>query len=309
VHCLVTGGSGYIGRALLPVLAEQGLRLSAQYRRGFVPVLANENVGFLEYEFADGRADLNLDGVDVVFHLAGIAHQDADAQAYQRVNVDAPLALAERAREAGVRRFVFVSSVKAEAAEHDALGGLTPVSEASSPYAQSKALAELGLQKLCRNSSLELVTVRPALVYSEHALGHLRWLRRWATWHLPTPPRGGGRSMIALDDLVRLLAQLVTVPIESPCLITATDGESYSTRRIHAAMCLALDRRPWLPSPPDFVWRSVCRLWDTVRGQESGGTWARMTADELYRNSGPESLGFRPSLNFEASLSVVVDAS
>lgn len=309
MHCLVTGGSGYIGSALLPVLAEQGHRLSAQYSRGSVPGLSGVQLDLLECDFAAGKADLDLEGVDLVFHLAGIAHQRADVQAYENVNVNVPLALAQQAAAAGVKRFVFVSSVKAQAAQYDSQGALIPVSESNNPYAQSKALAEKGLQEICRNSGLELFIVRPALVYSEHALGHLRWLRRWAVWHLPAPPAGGVRSMIALADLVRLLALLVAAPVQASSLITVTDNESYSTRRLHAALCAATDRRPWLPSPPGVVWQSFCNLWDILRLEKAGGTWARMTADECYLSSGLDGLGFQPGLNFEASLGVVVDAA
>ncbi|WOJ94863.1 NAD-dependent epimerase/dehydratase family protein [Congregibacter variabilis] len=293
----------------MPVLAEQGHRLSAQYCRGAVSALSDAQLDLLECDFAAGQVDLNLEGIDLVFHLAGIAHQRADVAAYQNVNVDAPLALAEQALAAGVKRFVFVSSVKAQAAQYDEHGALIPVSESRNPYAQSKALAEQGLQEICRNSSLELFIVRPALVYSEHALGHLRWLRRWAAWHLPTPPAGGGRSMIALDDLVRLLTMLVAQPVHAPSVITVTDNESYSTVRLHAAFCKAMGRRPWLPSPPVVVWRSFCSLWDMMRNDELGATWARMAADERYLSSGLDSIGFRPSLNFEATLSVVGDAA
>ncbi|EED33755.1 UDP-glucose 4-epimerase [gamma proteobacterium NOR5-3] len=292
----------------MPVLAERGCRLSAQYCRGAVSAPGDAQLSLQRRDFSAGQADLDLEGVDAVFHLAGIAHQRADAQAYQHVNVDASLALAQRARAAGVTRFVFISSVKALAAQRDAQGALLPVVAASNPYAQSKALAEQGLQNVCRDSGMQLFIVRPALVYSKEASGHLRWLRRWAAWHLPAPPSGGGRSMIALDDLVRVLALLVdaSLSVPVPALMTVTDEQIYSTRRLHAAICAAMEREPWLPSPPAFVWRSLCRLWDALRGEKSGCTWERMTADECYRSSGLESLDFQPSLSFEASLGVPV---
>ncbi|MDA8962483.1 UDP-glucose 4-epimerase, partial [Congregibacter sp.] len=106
-----------------------------------------------------------------------------------------------------------------------------------------------------------------------------------------------------------LLALLVAAPVQAPLLMTVTDNESYSTRRLHAALCAATDRRPWLPSPPELVWRSFCKLWDMLRKEQAGGAWARMTADECYLSSGLDGLGFQPSLNFEASLGVVVDAA
>ncbi|WP_439105895.1 NAD-dependent epimerase/dehydratase family protein [Congregibacter sp.] len=304
MHCLVTGGNGYIGRALLPALAQQGYRLSAQGRPATVPVCHDPDVRFLESDFGAAHWELPLEGVDVLFHLAGIAHQQGSVDGYQAVNLDASLALARKAIAADVKRLVFVSTVKAAAAEYDESGDLLPISKASSPYAQSKALAEEGLRRLCDNAALELVIVRPALVYGENVLGHLRWLRRWTALHLPAPPPGGERSMIALADLVRLLSGLAVSTLETPALFTATDGERYSTQRLHAALCEAMGRQPWLPTPPALVWRTLCRTLDTVRGETAGCTWDRMTADDYYRPEGLESLGFSPSLNFESSLRV-----
>ncbi|MFK8043823.1 NAD-dependent epimerase/dehydratase family protein [Congregibacter sp.] len=310
MHCLVTGANGYIGQALLPALAERKYLLSMQCRSGAVSALQRANASLFECDFSSDTWELPLQDVDVVVHLAGVAHQQGDIAVYQTVNVDASLALADRAIAAGVRRFVFVSSVKAETAEYDESGVLLQVSEAKNPYAQSKAVAEEGLRQRFQGSDVTLVVLRPALVYSEGSLGHLRWLRRWANLHLPTPPEGGQRSMIALADLVRLLTLLVEFPLDDKqTFVTVTDGESYSTRRLHAALCTAVQRQPWLPSPPAFVWQVLGRILDTVRGEAPGRTWDRMTGDECYASKGLDVLGFSPSLSFESSLGVVADAS
>ncbi|WOJ98464.1 NAD-dependent epimerase/dehydratase family protein [Congregibacter brevis] len=310
MHCLVTGANGYIGQALLPALAEREYLLSTQCRPGAVSALQRVNANLLECDFGSDTWELPLQGVDVVVHLAGVAHQHGEANAYQLINVDASLALADRAIAAGVHRFIFVSSVKAEAAEYDQRRVLLPVSEAENPYAQSKAMAEEGLRQRFQGSDVTLVVLRPALVYSEGSLGHLRWLRRWTNLHLPAPPEGGQRSMIALTDLVRLLTLLVELPIEhTQTFVTVTDGESYSTRRLHAALCTAMQRQPWLPSPPAFVWQALGRILDTVRGEAPGRTWDRMTGDECYSSQGLDVLGFSPSLNFESSLGIAADVS
>jgi hypothetical protein len=112
--------------------------------------------------------------------------------------------------------------------------------------------------------------------------------------------------MIALEDLVRLLtllaANLMPLPLPSPSLMIVTDDNSYSTRRLHAAFCSATGHKPWVPSPPVPVWRSLCRLLDGLRGEAPGQNWARITAEECYRSSGLVSVGFEPALNFEQSL-------
>lgn len=310
MHCLITGAEGYIGRALVPALAEAGHQLTAQRRPAAAPASEVAHVSTIDCDFAVSDWDLPLEGVDVVFHLAGVAHQQGKADLYQRINVDAAVTLAEKARRAGVTRFVFLSSVKAVLAQRSLSkesDKLLPLVSANNPYAQSKALAEEELRKLCHDAKMELLIVRPALVYSEHALGHLRWLRRWTALHLPRPPSGGERSMVARADLTRLLVLLVAAPISDVSLLTVTDGQRYSTQRLHAALCVAMRRRPWLPSPPKAVWKGLSLIVDGVRGEALGRTWSRMTAEDCYPSSGLDSLDFMPTFDFETSLGVLSD--
>lgn len=308
MHCLVTGGSGYIGRALLPALLARDYQVSAQcYRQGPEHAAGCDPlIRFQRCDLQSGAADLPLEGIDVVFHLAAIAHQRAGAAQYQRVNVDASLALAIRARDAGVKRFVFVSSVKADMACLDPSGVPSALAGAADPYAQSKAVAEQGLHELCRDSAMRLVIVRPALVYSADAGGHLCWLRRWAALHLPAPPAGGARSMVGRDDLVRLLALLAEAESPPPRL-TVTDGETYSVQRLHAALCAAMGKRPWIPSPPAMLWRIACSGFDRLRGDTPGRTWERLVGQESHLDVGLGKLGFKPALSFERSLGIGVD--
>jgi nucleoside-diphosphate-sugar epimerase len=245
---------------------------------------------------------LPLDGIDVLFHLAGIAHQRAEASSYQRINVEASLTLARRAAAAGVNRFVFVSSVKAAGAEPSS--GSDNPDPTVSDYARSKASAEAGLRSICRDSDMQLVILRPALIYSRDALGHLQWLRRWAQWRLPAPPAGGGRSMVARDDVVRLLLELTDPARDVPSLITLTDGEVYSTRRMYEAFCRAEGYGFILPSPPVAVWRLAAAAFDRLRGDPPGALWERLQGEERYITAGLESLGFQPRLRLEDCLGV-----
>jgi len=309
VHCLITGADGYIGRALLPTLAAQGHQLSAQCRPGTLPAFDATNVRIRDCDFGIPDWELALDDVDVVFHLAGVAHQQGNEDVYQRINVDATVVLAEKAKAAGVRRFVFVSSVKAALAQRNELSELLPLSNVDNPYAQSKALAEEGLRESCEKAEMELLVVRPALVYSEHALGHLHWLRRWTELHLPKPPPGGERSMIALADLTRLLTLLAVAPVADLSLLTVTDGQRYSAQRLHAALCVATRRRPWLPSPPKIVWKGLSRLVDAARGEVPGRTWSRITAEDCYPACGMDTLEFVPAFDFETSCGAGSDAA
>jgi len=316
VHCLVTGASGYIGTALCAALQCAGHSVSGQIYRGESDL---DEGRIVRCDLSQGLPAEALEGVDCVFHLAGIAHQQADSQAYQRVNLNATRDLAQAALTAGVPRFVFMSSVKAEAAisvsggaagiSSPAPGSPTvpPSSEAVEQplsYGESKATAEAMLVELCQGASMSLVILRPALVYSVEAPGHLRWLREWARLRLPRPPVGGQRSMISREDLVRLCVLLLQRPSSATLTLTVTDGEGYSTRRLHQAFSDYFQRQPLLPSPPEFVWRGLARLAELLRGERSGALWQRMHDDELYAARGLDTVGFSPRLTLERCLSL-----
>jgi nucleoside-diphosphate-sugar epimerase len=238
-----------------------------------------------------------------VFHLAGIAHQHASPEAYQRINVDASVALAQRAREAGVARFVFFSSTKATQTG-EAATAMVEHSNRAVDYASSKRIAERELYACLDGSGTELVILRPALVYGGCERGHLALLRRWVDWHLPAPPPGGCRSMIARADLLRLALVLAEPAHATPRLLTVTDGQAYSAQRLHAALCRARGRRPWFPSPPRVLWKTACELYDRLRSPSPGTSWQRLSGEEISVQEGLDELAFSPSLSFERSLNL-----
>ena len=297
MHCLVTGASGYIGRELVVALHERGYRVTAVCRQGAAPGVADESVTLdLSDTEAIGELAPRLAGVQVVFHLAGIAHQRASSDAYRAINVDASVALGRMALAAGVRRFIFASSIKAMEAEQDR------APDAPLDYAHAKRLAELRLGDALAGGSTELTIVRPALVYGGRESGHLALLRQWVRWRLPRPPAGGCLSMVARDDLVALLCLAAAHGGRLPDSLTVTDGESYDTRRLHQAYCRALNREPLLPSPPAALWRLGAWLFDQLRGEASGSTWQRLTGEACHPAAGLERLAFEPALRFEEVL-------
>jgi len=231
--------------------------------------------------------------------------------------VEATLRLAQASVAAGVRRFVYFSSVKAcspvpSAGEggRDVPVGNPGENTAATvrDYATSKAMAEHRLRELCRESPMELVIVRPALVYDVDSPGHLAWLRRWVDLHMPAPPDVGARSMVSREDLVRLAGDLLDLSRPMPAQITATDGEVYSLRRLHAALCEARRRRPWLPSPAPAAWRAFAGVFDRLRRIAPGSTWQRLAGRDIHEQQGFDVIGFAPRLNFEACLARRNDA-
>lgn len=303
IRCLVTGASGFVGSSLVATLAQRGFAVDAVCHRGIAPSAA---VTVQRADLADDAASVDFSGIDTVFHLAGVAHQNADADLYRRLNIEATIDIAQGAAAAGVRCFVFVSSVKAQAFDPPEPHVHIPLSTASGgelDYGRSKWEAETALKARFAAGSMQLLIVRPALVYSAEAPGHLGLLRRWTALRLPRPPRGGCRSMIALDDLVRLLTLLPERDWAGAVVdLTITDGECYTTRRLHDAVCRASGKRPLLPSPPGIVWRASCAVVDRLRGQPAGSTWQRLAGEERYRSHGLDVCRFSPKLTFESSL-------
>lgn len=282
MHCLVTGGSGYLGRALMPALRQRSVRVHALAHRDADLPMADTVV---RGDLSDPARAVPLDGIDVVVHLAGIAHQRADARAYRRLNVDGTVALARQAVNAGVERFIFVSSVKAQRASAQTGGD-----EADRDYdlgydldyGTSKLLAEQALQEVCAGSAMRLFIVRPALIYDTELTGHLQWLQRWVSLGLPRPPAGGARSMVGRADLVALLVALLRTDVTLAQPVIATDGQQYSTRRLHAALVRASGRNVRLPSPPAASWRFAAACVDRLRGEPVGALWQRLTGEERY---------------------------
>jgi nucleoside-diphosphate-sugar epimerase len=197
---LVTGASGFLGRRLPPALVRAGYAVVAPVRRAQPP---QDNVAFPlidSIETADWRP--LLAGVDVVVHLAGIAHaRKAGAEhVYDRVNAEATLRLA-KACEGRASRFVFVSSIRAVCGPTSA--GPLDESAAAAPtdaYGRAKLKAEIGLAEL----ALPAIVLRPVAVYGEGVKGNLARLARLAA--LPPPPPFGAlraaRSFLCVDNFV-----------------------------------------------------------------------------------------------------------
>lgn len=234
---LVSGANGFIGRALCPYLSSLGHTVVPVVRRSFN--MDGEHV--VDDEFSWKKA---LTGCDSIVHLAGRAHVMQDQavnplRAFRAANVDATLALAKRAVEAGVRRFVFMSTIKVNG-EHTAPGGCfrpddLPAPE--DPYAISKWEAEQGLYAIAKNTGLEIVIVRPPLVYGPGAKGNFASLIQWINSGVPLPFGAvhNSRSMVALDNLVSfvgLCADSDASPKAKGEVFLVSDGEDISTTEL-----------------------------------------------------------------------------
>jgi nucleoside-diphosphate-sugar epimerase len=283
VKCLVSGATGFIGRDLCRQLAGRGDLVTALGRRGGC-LPDGTPVHAVDLASADPDPAL-LQRVDVVFHLAGIAHRRAGAAAYHEVNYLATLRLARLAAAAGARCFIFLSSVKAMGAPPGAgARGEEECLLPGDPYGLSKWRAECALREEFAGSPMAVVILRPALVCGPGARGNLRLLARAGRWGLPRPPALGGRSMIALPDLVELLCEIADHPPAGVQTWIACDGRAYSSRDLYDLLREAGGRgrgAAWLPR---WGWRLAASLLDRLRPRPGESTWDRLFGYELYSN-------------------------
>lgn len=256
---LVTGASGFVGQATLPVLAGAGWRVRAAARHRARRSLA-AGVDWVEVGDITDAPDWPslLEGVDAVVHLAGRAHMLNDGAAdplaaYRQANVYASEQLALSAAQAGVRRLVFVSSVKAagESSSGSALCEEDPV-RPEDPYGISKREAELRLLQIGTDSGLEIVILRPPLVYGPGVRANFLRLMRWVDRGIPLPfgAVGNRRSMIYVGNLADALRACVASPGAAGETFFVSDGEDLSTPELIRRLAKALDRPARLISVP-----------------------------------------------------------
>lgn len=259
---LVTGATGFLGRAVLAHLSEGGRVVRAAVRgpatgSSAVPVVA---VGDLT---ADTDWSLALRGVDTVVHCAARAHvlkeQSPDPlSAFRTVNCEATLALARQATEAGVRRFIFISSIgvngaatRGTAFRHD------DPPQPHSPYAISKFEAEQGLRSIADETGLEVVVIRPPLVSGPEPKGNLATLVKLIDKRLPLPfglATRNRRDLVSLENLCRLIEATIDHRSAAGQTFLASDGSPISTRTLLERLARDRGRRiVLLPVPTAFL--------------------------------------------------------
>lgn len=249
----VTGASGFVGTALVAGLNGAGYAVDAFSRRGGATMRA---VGSIDGATQWAKP---LRGVTTVIHLAARVHVMADdaaepLQAFRTVNVDGTRRLAEEAARASVRRLVFVSSVKVNG-ERTIAGRAFRENDAPAPadaYGQSKWEAEQALHEVAERTGLEVVILRPPLVYGPGVKANFERLMRWVARGLPLPLGAidNRRSLLALDNLVDLLVHCVDHPAAAGRTFLVSDGEDLSTPELVRRLAAAMGRRPRLIPVP-----------------------------------------------------------
>ncbi|RUO26256.1 UDP-glucose 4-epimerase [Aliidiomarina minuta] len=290
---LVTGATGFIGAPLSQALSERNFIVMRTARH------ARDEVKSMPLDTENWKPA--LEGVDVVVHCAALAHvpaqsDDAFREKVRTLNVTAAQRLARQAKELGVKRFIFLSSVKA-IGESTAANQVYTCESQCLPedlYGESKREAEVALQQELSGSETDLVIIRPPLVYGPGVKGNFKSLMNIAKRNLPLPFKSvdNKRSLVALDNLVDLIVTCVKYPESLNDTFLVSDDHDVSTRELLDSLTKAYGNEPRLwPYPVSFM-RVAARL-----------LGKKAVADRLFGNLQLDISYTRRTLNWEPVVS------
>jgi lipopolysaccharide/colanic/teichoic acid biosynthesis glycosyltransferase/dTDP-4-dehydrorhamnose reductase len=262
---LITGATGFIGSAIIKTLAKsQDYFLRAAVRCDCHNIATGTETVIIENISSSTDWETALSGIDVIIHTAGRAHQPkklttASLSDFYEVNVAGTLNLASQASAAGIKRFLFISSIQVNGTYNDVNHPFheDDIVKPTQPYAISKLRAERGLQQLAKETGLEVVIIRPPLVYGTKAPGNFGRLLHAINMGIPLPLgaiQNNQRTLIGLDNLVDLIITCIDHPAAANEIFLAGDNESLSTTELLRQTSNALGKKILLlPVPIPFL--------------------------------------------------------
>ncbi len=310
---LVTGVGGFIGKRLYSYLHPQsqyirtlGRKVSSEFRDNFEFDLAS---GFLPARFC-------LD-IDTIFHLAGKAHALAesrqDTNDYFQINTEGTRKLLEAAKQAGVKKFIYFSSVKAVGDSDIQPMDESATSVADTPYGQSKYAAE---QLVLHGGYVpHPVVIRPSMVYGDTEKGNLPQMVKAVAKGLfpPLPETHNRRSMVHVDDVVNAAILAAENPRAAGQIYIVTDGQAYSTRQIYDWIREALGKPPVDWSVPYPLLDALAKSGDVIgalsrrRFPLDSDALQKLTGSAWYSSAKIErELGFRAQHTLRQALPDIV---
>jgi UDP-glucose 4-epimerase len=296
----LTGATGFIGRRLLAELPRRGFRVRVLLRRPTEVTLECGSAVIGDLARPQNMAAALAD-VDAVIHSAGVAHamSGIPADDYRVLNTEATVALARAAERARVKRFVFLSSIRAQVGP----SAPSPVTEDLAPqptddYGRSKLAAEQGLAEL----GIDWAALRPVVVYGPGVKGNVAALVRLARspWPLPLGGLRARRSLLSVDNLVDAIAAVLVAPgpLRRPFIVA--DAEPLSVAEMIAALRAGLGRRPGLVPVP-------ARLIELGLSAAGRAEWyERLNGSLVGDASALRRLGWRPRISAPEGLAALM---
>jgi nucleoside-diphosphate-sugar epimerase len=265
---LITGGNGFIGRRLCSELSLSKRKIIKIVRQK----QPNDNSEQYVCNLAFNKVPDDLfEGIDTIFHLVGVTHDLSNKaiqeSLYKDLNIKATEELAKTAVKKGIKKFIYISSVKAGGTQN--LGRCMDENDQFEPegiYGRTKREAELRLLEIGSKSSMNVSIIRPALVYGPGVKGNLAEMLLGIKkgWFPPLPENGNRRTMIHVDDLVRIMLLVELDERANGEIFIATDGNIYSSNQIYRAICKSLDVgiKKWVV--PTFLFFLLSKIGDLI---------------------------------------------
>lgn len=302
---LVTGASGFIGPHLVRHLAGRGWQVRAA-ARGVPHGLMQPGIEVCTLpDLARIVWRPLLSGISHVVHLAGIAHADKELPeaTYMEINAVSVRNLAEAARSAGVKRVVFLSSVRAQTGPASRM--VINESQAAEPvdaYGRSKLAAEHALSEVLHGSATSWVTLRPVLVYGAGVKGNMKALFELAAspWPLPVGRLKARRSILSLGNLASAIHHSLESPMVANGTYLVADDGAVTVAEIVSALRHGLNRNPGTLPVPAFAVRTGLRL----AGQRSAEQ--RLLSDLMVDTSAFKATGWQPVEDTRAALAAAI---
>lgn len=266
---LVTGATGFVGTRLLADMERGGMLpvVAAVRTADEVPDLPAGVRGAVVGSIGE-KTDWtpHLDGVDTVVHLAAHVHSGDEAQGehsvYFQVNTRGTERLVREAAAAGVRKFIFLSTVKVMGEGQEEGYSLSDTPAPVGPYAVSKLEAENLLRDRCRDGQIDLAIIRPPLVYGPGVKANFLRLMELAVRHAPLPLGGirNRRSLVFVGNLSSLILHFLKQEKIQETTVFATDGDPVSTSQLFRALSRQLEKRCFVWSFPTGLMRFLTTL-------------------------------------------------
>jgi len=301
---LLTGATGFVGRSIQRrLIADGDYKLTIATRRE-VEVPDGGRVFKMAGLTAETDWSDILQTVDIVIHAAARAHvmknEGGDALTeYRKVNVEGTLQLARQAIKTGVQRFVFISSIGVNGNINKGAFAAEDTPNPADLYAQSKYEAEQALWELTENTDMELVIIRPPLVYGPNAPGNFGSLVHWIYKGIPLPLGAihNKRSLVGLDNLVDLIITCIGHPAAANEVFLVADGQDVSTTKLLRGVAKAMGRPArLLPIPAGLL-----QLGATVLGKKAMAQ-RLLGSLQVDISKTQQVLGWQPPLTFEQGL-------
>lgn len=302
---LLTGATGFLGNRLKIALSlRSDLDVTAVVRR---PV-ENSGSNTVMVPTIDASVDWSsvLTNQQIIIHTAARSHimkeQAADPIAeYRRINVEGTLKLAHQAVDAGVKRFIFISSIKVNG-EQTSLGQSFTANDVPAPidaYGMSKWEAEQGLQQLASETELEVVVIRPPLIYGPNVKGNFASIIKLVSRGLPLPLGAihNQRSFVAVDNLIDLIVRCIDHPNAANQVFLASDGQDLSTTELLCGVARSMGKPVSLIPIP----ASLLMLGGTLLGKRSVAQ-RLLGSLQVDASKAQKVLGWKPPISVEEGL-------